>query len=248
MSDGSTIAYLYDGSFEGMLSVVYESYYRKERPVLIFSLDEPQETLYPVYEVVTNLDQAQKVEASIVKKISSYGLHLVRNCYYSAESGREEIILNFLRTGFRVGPRVTNMLAHEHVAPLLDRAQRVSREAVAYRNFARFSEYDGVLAAVISPINFVLPLVAPYFCDRFPSERFLLYDDTHSAAFLYQDGKGELLRVEGLELPPPNQKEAEYRLMWKRFYDAIAIEARINHKRRMGHMPKRYWRHLTEFQ
>ena len=248
MSDGRAIAYLYDGSFEGLLSVVYESYYKRERPVLIFSHDEPQETLYPVREIVTDLDQAQKVETSIVQKISRRALELVRHCYYSAEARREEMILDFLRVGYRAGPSVTNLLSHEKVVPVLQTAQLVRSEAIAYRNFARFSDYNGALAAIIAPIHFVLPLLAPHFCDRFPSEDFLIYDETHNAAFLYQGGKGELLRIEGFALPAPSEREEAYRALWKRFYNAISIEARENHKLRMGHMPKRYWRHMTEFQ
>ena len=247
MSDGTTIVYVYDGSFEGLLCVVYESFCKKERPVMIFSQDEPQETLYPVREIITDLEQAQKVEASIKSKISRLALEFVRCCYYSAEARREEMILNFLRIGYRVGPSVTNLLSHDLAAPLLQTAQTVQREAIAYRNFARFSDFNGALAAIIAPIHFVLPLLAPYFCDRFPSEDFLIYDETHSAAFLYQGGQGELLRIEGFELPAPSEKEEAYRALWKRFYKAISIEARENPKRRMGHMPKRYWRHMTEF-
>ena len=247
MPDGTPVVYVYDGSFEGLLCTVYESYHRREHPEMIVSREEPQETLYPVVEIHTNLDQAQKVEAAIEKKISTYALSLVRHCYYAAVPRREEMVLHFLRLGFRLGPAVVNHLAHEAVVPVLKTAQLVGREANAYREFSRFSDYNGALAAIIAPIHFVLPLVAPYFCDRFPSEQFLIYDENHSTVFLYQDGKRELLRVEAFELPAPSAEEEAYRALWKQFYKSIAIESRINHKRRMGHMPKRYWRHMTEF-
>ena len=35
MSDGRNIIYLYDGSFDGLLTAVFDSYYRKEVPVSI---------------------------------------------------------------------------------------------------------------------------------------------------------------------------------------------------------------------
>ena len=46
----------------------------------------------------------------------------------------------------------------------------------------------------------------------------------------------------------PNETEAAYRLLWKRFYDTVAIRERENPKLRMTHMPKRYWSTMTEFQ
>ena len=46
----------------------------------------------------------------------------------------------------------------------------------------------------------------------------------------------------------PDQREAQFRRLWKKFYDTVAIEARYNPKTRMTHMPKRYWDTMTEFQ
>ena len=247
MPDGTAVAYLYDGSFEGLLTAIYESYHKGEHPLMIFSQQEAQETLYPVREIETDMEAAGKVEASIKKKLSNYALRLVRLCYLAAEPERELHILRFLRLGYRVGPSVTNLLSHEMVIPVLKLARQVQREAMMYQNFARFSEYDGTLVAQISPIHFVLPLIAPHFCDRFPSERFLIYDDVHQAAFVHQDGKRELLRVEALTLPDLSAAEELYRTLWKQFYHSIAIQERINPKLRMQHMPKRYWRHMTEF-
>ena len=247
MSNGAAVAYLYDGSFEGLLCVVFESFHRRERPLLIFSQQEPQETLYPVWEVETDMEAARKVEASIVSKISKYALRLVRLCYLASEAGRECWILDFLRLGYRMGSSVTNLLSHDLVMPIIKTARQVEREAMMYRNFARFSEYDGSLVARISPVHFVLPLIAPHFCDRFPSESFLIYDDIHQAALVYYKGKRDIVRMEQLTLPELSAEEALYRELWKRFYHSISIKERENPKLRMQHMPKRYWSHMTEF-
>ena len=49
-------------------------------------------------------------------------------------------------------------------------------------------------------------------------------------------------------MAPPDEREANYRLLWKRFYDSIAIKERENPRLRMNNMPKRYWNTMTEFQ
>jgi len=242
------IAYLYDGSFAGLLCCIYESYYQKEMPFAIFDYSQEQETLFSVKEIETDDTVAGRVEDSIKQKISPEALKLVRLCYLSQDIGRELIILSFLRTGYKVGSSITDMLAHDAVYPIIKISQGVQREGHFYKEFLRFSEYNGALVAIIEPKNFVLPITAPHFCDRFPSEQFLIYDKSHKYAFFYQNGESKLFPLEHLELPETSTEEEKYRALWKRFYDTIAIEGRINPKLRMGNMPKRYWKHMTEFQ
>ena len=241
------LAYLYDGSFEGMLCCVHESYYKKELPSLIFGPSEMQETLFPVKEIETNEEFAQKVKMSIASSISGEALHLVRMCYFSCEESREIIILNFLRMGYKIGHSVTSMLADDTVKTITDIARTVSREGHFYKEFLRFSEYNGALVSIIEPKNFVLPLIIYHYCDRFPSEQFLIYDETHKHAIVYQNGEKAIIPLENLEVPKACEKEEKYRSLWKQFYNTIAIEGRINPKLRMNNMPKRYWKHLTEF-
>ena len=241
------IAYLYDGSFEGLLCCVHESYYQKELPSLIFHHEEEQETLFPVKEIVTDLVASGKVERSIAQSISKEALRLVRVCYFSHMEHRELTILRFLRMGYKIGSTVTNMLAHDAVRTITKSAQNVQGESHFYREFLRFSEYNGALVAIIEPKNFVLPMIAPHYCDRFPSEQFLIYDKTHKYALIYQKGERTLIPLEHLELPEADTEEKKYRTLWKQFYDTIAVEGRINPKLRRNNMPKRYWAQLTEF-
>jgi len=238
---------MYDGSLEGLLCCVYESYYQKELPSMIFSHNAVQETLFPVKEIVTDYDHAQKVEHSISSSISGEALRLVRLCYYSRLENREVAILNFLRMGYKIGAPVTDMLADDTVRIIVKTARNVSRESNYYKEFLRFSDYDGALVAVIEPKVFVLPMIIDHYCDRLPSERFLIYDESHKFAFIYQNGERVMMPLEHLELPEACENEEKYRALWKRFYDTIAIEGRINPKLRMNNMPKRYWKHLTEF-
>jgi len=227
---------------------IHESYYKKELPSLIFCYSEIQETLFPVKEIETDIFAAQKVENSIKKSISDEAFNLVRLCYYSEARDREIIILNFLRMGYTIGTSVTNMLADDTVGAITKIARNVSREGHYYKEFLRFSDYNSALVAVIEPKNFVLPLIIHHYCDRFPSEQFLIYDESHKHAIVYQNGESAIIPLEHLEVPKACEKEQKYRALWKQFYNTIAIEGRINPKLRMNNMPKRYWKHLTEFQ
>jgi len=243
----TNIAYTYDGSFSGLLCCIHESYYAKELPAAIFSYENEITTIFPVKEITTNEDFAQKVENSIISKISHEALHHVRYCYLSCAPERELIILNFLRLSYKTGRPTMNMLANDAVRKICDIARNVSGEAHKYKGFLRFSEHNGALAAIIEPKNFILPLLAPHFCDRFPAEQLLIYDKTHKHAFIYEKGQHHLLPLENFDPPPASESESTYRALWQQFYNTIAIPARLNPNLRQNHMPKRYWRQMTEF-
>ena len=51
-----------------------------------------------------------------------------------------------------------------------------------------------------------------------------------------------------LALPPESAQEAQFKALWKRFYNTIAIAARENPVCRRTHCPRRYWAHMTELQ
>jgi len=242
----TNIAYAYDGSFSGLLTCVYVSFYQRELPAAIYRDADEIGLLFPVKDIDTDDVAAQKVESSIVDKICQDALMLVYRCYLSDIDNRELVILHFLRLGYKVGAKVMDMLANEVVHTATKASRRVSGEAHAYKGLLRFSEYNGALVAVIEPVTFVLPLLAQHFCNRFPSEQLMIYDKTHKHIFVYQNGERHLFPLEKLELPPPDADEEMYRALWRRFYKTIAIEGRINPKLRMSNMPKRYWGQLTE--
>ena len=51
MSDRSVIVYLYDGSYEGLLSCVFESFAKKENPIEISVQDAVQTSLLSLIHI-----------------------------------------------------------------------------------------------------------------------------------------------------------------------------------------------------
>ena len=94
----------------------------------------------------------------------------------------------------------------------------------------------------------MLPLVGPHFSNRFPDETFLIYDEAHHMAYVQQENRAEIFPLESLELPAPDAEELFWRRLWKRFFQTIAVEGRINPRCQMTHMPKRYWKNMVEQQ
>lgn len=244
----TNIAYRYDGSIHGLMCCVFESYEKKELPSAIITYDEEQVVLYEVREIVTDKTKSMRVLKSIPLKLGQDAMHLIEMTYYSDRFEKELKITEFLRYAFSVGPRAASQLTHPLVSPVHEAARAVSNEAAQYNEFIRFSEYNGVLVSEIEPKAFVLPLIIGHFRDRLPSENFLIYDKTHKYALLYSKGRHEIAQLDDLELPRADSEELRFRALWRMFYDTIAVEGRTNQKCRMGHLPKRFWSHMTEFQ
>ena len=246
MHNGTDVIYWYDGSFDGLLCCVFESIYQKEMPLEI-CIGPGEASLFPVKEIVTDPEKAQRVLQSIPKKISSWALSFVKLTFLTCLPEKELHILRFLRLGYRVGKDVTRMLGNDTVAAMRKAVLHLKNERHLLCGLLRFSDYDGVLVAQIEPKNDVLPLLAGHFSSRYANETFLIYDKNRKAALLYSKGKVQLASVETLELPQPGAAEQSYRALWRRFYETVAIESRYNPKCRMTHMPKRYWGNMTEF-
>ena len=105
-----------------------------------------------------------------------------------------------------------------------------------------------MLVGEIAPKNRVLPLLRPHFCARYPEESFVLYDRTHREALFYRPRRWAIVPLEAFRAAAPGREERDFRRLWRRFYDTIAIEGRENPRCRMTQMPKRFWGTMTEFQ
>ncbi len=242
------IVYVYDGTFDGLCCCVWTAFARKENPADIWCFDEEQPTLYTLRQINTVPSLAARVQTGIRSKLGALAYQWVWDAYYSDLPHREHAALEFLKLGFARGPCVTHMLGHPQVAPIFAASRALHNEAHLYTGFVRFAVYGDALTATIKPKNFVLPLLEKHFSARFPNEMYMIYDQTHCYALAAYKGKSRMMQVENMELPDADPDEKLYQLMWARFYNAIAIQARHNPKCRMTHVPKRYWDCMEELQ
>lgn len=248
MLDRPALAYIYDGSFDGFMCCVFESYVKRELPIGIQAINENRGLLFETKWIETDLVKAERVYTAIKAKISQEAQKLVDLGFLTCLPEKEMLILRFLRLGFRIGGSVMNIITDDTLHQLQKAIRHLTSELHKYKGFIRFSLCANVLVTVIEPKNYILSLLEPHFCDRFQDESFMIYDKTHKSALIYRPREWKIVDLEDYEMPPSDPQEAEYRQLWKQFYNTIAIEGRYNPKCRMSHMPKRYWNHMTELQ
>ena len=242
------VCFDYDGSYPGFLTCVFESYAHREEAVCFTSPEEDRLTLWPERHVDTDQAKAERVYRSLSKKISPQACRLVTQAFLTCLPERELHMYRFLRLGYQRGADITRDLTDDRVHVLWKAVQHLGSEAHLLKGFLRFSDQQGVLVGEIEPKNRVLPLLRPHFCLRFPQESFLLYDRTHREALFYRPRRWAIVPLEAFRAAAPGREERDFRRLWRRFYDTIAIEGRENPRCRMTHMPKRYWGTMTEFQ
>ena len=236
MSARSDVTYVYDGSFEGLLTAVFESFESRKLPCSIVAEDEFVPTLFACKTVDTDPQKADRVRRGL-KNVSADVWNAVRLGYLTCVEDRGTLINDFVHMAMHYGAGVMRMLADDTVSRLTKAVRALKQESHKYTGFVRFS---------ISEKNTVLPLLAPHFCDRYPNESFLIYDKTHSQALVWHNRQKMIIPLDGFEQPQAGDEELYFRALWKHFYDTVAIEARYNPRCRMNFMPKRYWNQLPE--
>ena len=239
--------YIYDGTFEGLLCCIFDSYANKEVLTAITNDEDAIPTLFPTRAIHTDAAHAARVLRKL-HKLSPWGEELVRRGYLTCMEDKEIRIYRLVAKLLREGPGFLRDFSDETLHPVAAAVRHLNGEAHLLKGFVRFSELGGVLGSEIEPKNRVLPILRGHFCSRHQNEKFFIYDRTHHEALFYAAGKAVIRPLADFQMAPPDETEANYRLLWKRFYDTIAIKERENPRLRMSNMPKRYWNTMTEFQ
>lgn len=241
------IDYLYDGTFEGLLTCIYHHYYGEKASGIFKSSEYQSNMLGGCIEVVTDAEKAKKVYDAIEQKISKRDLRRVYKAYLSSDESKESKILRYVVLGFKVGGKVSMMHGSDIVADIQAIEKKIDTEAERMRQFVRFSVLEGgVMYACIEPDNDILELIADHFCDRFKNEPFIIRDKKREKALAAFEREWYITPFDPAAIPQMSDDEKEYRRLWKNYFDNIAIKERKNLRCQSHFIPQRYRKYLTE--
>ena len=241
-----TVIFQYDGTFDGFLCCVFESYVHKEFPIAFFSDEECMLSLYAMRTVLTVPENARRVYRSITK-ISPSAAEVLRRCFLTCLDEKELHMYRFVRKLYQQGAGFLKNQADDVYHPIATALRHMNGELEKLRGFVRFSDYNGTLGAEIEPKNRVLPLLRSHFCNRYANESLFIYDRTHGDLLLYTKGRSQILKIDSWQRALPGEEEVYYRALWKKFYETIAIKERHNPRCQNTFLPKRYRHTMTEF-
>lgn len=242
------ITYIYDGSFEGLLTSIYEAFYANVKPDDIKMKDVYIENfLVEKIYIETDIDKSQRVYEAIESKISKESLKRVFYAYLSELPNSEILILKYLQLGFKTGPNVDLNLANEDVLNMDNIYKKVASERHRILGLLRFKKVkDNILYAQVEPDHNIIALAAPHFIERLSKENFIIHDTKREIAIFYNKSEWVIKDIEAPDDFLVKDMEESYEDLWRVYFNAISIKRKTNIKLQKRNMPMRYWKYLTE--
>lgn len=246
---------LYDGSFDGLLTTVFEVFEYRYKDVEIFSKEKfYQENIFAeIHEVITQSDKAERVFNKLEQNIGRSGIHQLLKVFLSEDPALEQLILSAIKQSIQhPTENILQNYADDDILAISKICKSVDRERHRMTAFVRFEKMqDDVFFAKIDPDFNVLPLIRKHFKDRYQDQKWMIYDlrrnygilyDLETCDFFYPEEKLDLSRYQ----QQFHEEENQYQKLWQRYFTKTNIVERKNMKLHIQHVPRRYWKYLTE--
>ena len=264
--------YVFDNTLDGLLTAVFDSFFLHQQPEMLLGEGE-QLPLFAEepHVVVTDSGKAARVWKGLEKHLSVEGLRMIAVSWLSEERTLNQPLFNFICKVFRqkVGDSsssATDYLSLERnasdadVLAVRNSCRRVLHEQLRMKQFIRFQKAkDGTYLAVVSPDHNVLSLITHHFQDRFNDQPWLIYDAKRHYGYYY-DGSAEPIHITfedesavpfdltngKLDDDVLSENDRIFQDLWRTYFKAICIKERMNPKKQLSDMPRRYWKYMTE--
>ncbi len=261
---------LFDGSLAGLLSVVFEVF---ANGLLVGKLERSERhapgLFGAVVTVATNEDHAKRVWEGLVK-FPAFDRELVLRCWLFDTTESDTDIVHLMVRLYREGSEASEDYRDEAIFRCRQVHKKMFREIHRTHAFVRFAEAeDGLYFARIDPDFDVLPLAIEHFEERYQDQEWLIWDGKRNYGYWFTPGIARAQRVEpptsGAQVLPEGAEstslaakssetplaaraphEDGFQRLWGTYFDSVNIEARKNPKLHLQHVPRRYWRLLTE--
>lgn len=249
---------IYDGTFDGFLSTVFYVFEQQLDAVTIQSESDVQHRLFSENEtIITDEKKANRVWKGLKNKVSKFGHYQLYYAFLSEQAGVENLLLDFIKYVFSTDLKVDKDFSHPSVLKIAQIAKMVGREKHRMEAFVRFRlTKDVIYFASIEPDFNVLPLISKHFKRRYADQKWLIYDIKRQYGLFYDLQKVDIIAMEfpsNFDFTKTNvdyfdQQEFEFQKLWQDYFKSTNIESRKNMKLHVRHVPKRYWKYLSEKQ
>ena len=248
----------YDKTFEGLLTAVFDAYNRKTFPDKLLGLNEPEPLFVnESFTVITDEEISKRVWKGLEKKLVHNACNMITYVWLSELPGSDELLFRYIRKAFDSKQSIQYNFADDDVLQMQKLAQKVSRERLRLIELVRFQKAsDAIFFAPVSPDYNSLPLTLDHFTDRFADQKWVIYDTKRNYGFYYDLKTVTEMTLDSTDLFPKGkldeklmaEDEKLYQELWKGYFKSMTIKERINLKLQRQHLPKRYWKYLTEKQ
>lgn len=194
------------------------------------------------------------------KKLSISALRALAQCWLADEPETPLLLFRYICKAIDAPRSIETNFGDKVVLEFSRMWKRVDWERLRLLQFIRFQKAaDGTYFAAVEPEKNALPLVVDHFKDRFPDQRWLIYDVGRAYGYFYDlkevreirfanDNQAVHLVTGRLDEQLMDKEEQLFQQLWKTYFKAICIKERLNPRKHRQDMPVRYWKYLTEKQ
>lgn len=237
--------FVYDNSFEGFMTAIFESFKSKNETNEIISQKHfIQQSLFESVFIKTDDEKSRHAADILIAKISKSFFCDIYYLYLADTPACGTVALQFIKDGLLHGKSVYNHNYTETVNAALVLKNKVLLENHRLKGLIRFRCADNIFLSDITPDHNVLPIIYKHFENRMPHEKWIIRDTSRCIAAVHLD-KGTVICDCDSYAPDISDK---YEDIWCAFYKAIAIKERTNPRQQRSYMPKRYWKNIIETQ
>ena len=251
--------YVFDGTMDGLLTAVFDAFALKDSPEAVLTEGDALPLFCErTYTVHTDEEKARRVWAGLEKQLSRETMKLISVSWLAELSELNAHLFRYICKVFRQGDIARNF-ADPDVLAVTNIARRVLHEQLRMKQFIRFQKAkDGTYLAVVSPDHNVLPLVIDHFQDRFNDQPWLIYDAKRHYGYHYDGQQAVRITFEDETAVPFNLSNGKLdesvlsiddqllQNLWRTYFKAICIRERLNPRKQLNDMPRRYWKYMTE--
>ena len=251
--------YTFDGTMDGLLTAVFDAFALHEQPDQLLKQGDALPLFCEhLYRVSSDEEKARRVWTGLEKRLPCEALKLISVSWLSEQPELPTLLFLYICKVFRQGD-ISKNFADPDVLEVTDIARRVLHEQLRMKQFIRFQKAkDGTYLAVVSPDHNVLPLITHHFSDRFNDQPWLIYDAKRHYGYYYDGAEVIRITFENESAVPFNLSNGKlnaetlsnddqlFQDLWRTYFKAICIRERMNPRKQLSDMPRRYWKYMTE--
>lgn len=246
----------YDGTFEGFLSCVFYAYEHKLDLVSIEKIDSQKPSLFESsVEVISESQKAKRVWKGLSKKMSAKGKKKLYKAFLSEVTNIENALYYYIRRAMTSNVNIESDFTDPKILHIEKVVKKVDREKHRMDAFVRFRlTQDGIYFATVEPDFDVLPLVADHFKSRYADQKWIIYDLKRKYGIYYNLDDVQTVSLE-ISKDINSQRNAssyftieemQFQRLWANYFKSSNIASRKNMQLHIKHIPKRYWKYLSE--
>ncbi|MEM1405920.1 MAG: TIGR03915 family putative DNA repair protein, partial [Bacteroidota bacterium] len=187
---------LYDGTYEGLMTVIFDCYERKLNPDFITSSCLQPGMFDNTQNIITDVKKAERVLKGLRKKLTPKGFNRLYLAFHSELQDIEMTIYQFTKITIANKINIERDFRQASVLRISQATKMMGREIHRMHAFVRFQKTsDDIYAATITPDFNVIPFIGDHFKKRYADQQWLIYDTQRDYGLYYDLETMQLIKL-----------------------------------------------------